>query len=88
MEKLLSALKAIPEYPLLLEALRSRQSAAITGAGQINRSHIIAALSQQLAQPVVVLCPDDSARQAAFGGTAGLSEGRCPRAAQPGTDPV
>ncbi len=61
MEKLLSALKAIPEYPLLLEALRSRQSAAITGAGQINRSHIIAALSQQLAQPVVVLCPDDSA---------------------------
>ena len=60
MEKLLSALKAIPEFPLLLETLRSRQSAAITGAGQINRSHIIATLSRQLAQPVVALCPDDS----------------------------
>ena len=56
MEKLLSALKAIPEFPLLLETLRSRQSAAITGAGQINRSHIIATLSRQLAQPVVALC--------------------------------
>ena len=59
MEKLLSALNSIPEYAAAVASLRNGESAAITGIGQINRSHIIAALTQDLSRPVVVLCQDD-----------------------------
>ena len=61
MEKLLSALNSIPEYAAALESLRRGESAAVTGIGQINRSHMIAGLSRHLAQPLVVLCQDDMA---------------------------
>ena len=44
MEKLLSMLKSMPEYSSLLSALAEGQSAAVTGIGQINRSHILAGL--------------------------------------------
>ena len=61
MEKLLSILKTIPEYTSLLESLSKGESAAVTGIGQINRSHMIAGLSQQTAAPIVVICQDDIA---------------------------
>ena len=61
MEKLLSALKLIPEYKLLLEAAGRGQSAAVTGIGQINRSHLIAALYQDTTAPIVVVCQDEMA---------------------------
>ena len=61
MEKILSALQAIPEYRLLLETLSRGQAAAVTGVGQINRSHMIAAVYRQCARPVVVICQDDMA---------------------------
>ena len=61
MDKLLSALNSIPEYAAALDSLRSGESAAITGIGQINRSHMIAALTRDLSKPVVVLCQDDLA---------------------------
>ena len=51
MEKLLSILKAIPEYAALLDALSAGQSAAVTGIGQINRSHLIAGLRRHLDVP-------------------------------------
>ena len=61
MDILLSALKNIPEYRLLLEAVSRNETAAVTGIGQINRSHMIAALHQNTHRPLVVLCQDDIA---------------------------
>ena len=61
MEKLISALKSIPEYNMLLDCLRRGQSAAVTGIGQINRSHLIAGLRQDTDRPLVLLCQDDLA---------------------------
>jgi len=59
MEKLLSALKQIPEYNTLLTALKSNESASVTGIGQINRSHLIASIYRELSKPIVVICQDD-----------------------------
>ncbi len=61
MEQLLSLLKTIPEYSALLSALRSGESAAVTGIGQINRSHMIAGLHRELHRPMILLCQDDMA---------------------------
>ena len=61
MEKLLSCLKTIPEYNVLLKALDSSQSAAVTGIGQINRSHLIAGLHHEHPAPMVVIVQDDIA---------------------------
>jgi transcription-repair coupling factor (superfamily II helicase) len=61
MEKLLNILKTIPEYRTLVKALDQNQSAAVTGIGQINRSHIIAGLRRDCARPLVLVCQDDMA---------------------------
>ena len=61
MDKLLSILKTIPEYKTLLDTLAKGKSAAITGIGQINRSHMIAGLRQETAKPMVLICQDDMA---------------------------
>ena len=61
MDTLLSVLKTIPEYSALLRALSAGEPAAVTGIGQINRSHLIAGLRQDLTQPLVVICQDDIA---------------------------
>ena len=59
MEMLLSMLKTIPEYKLLLESVEEGRSAAVTGIGQINRSHMIAGLRTHNPRPVVVICQDE-----------------------------
>ncbi len=61
MEQLLSLLKTIPEYAGALSALKEGQSVAVTGIGQINRSHMVAGLHRDLNRPVVLLCQDDIA---------------------------
>ena len=61
MEKLLTFLNQIPEYRLLLDSVAKKQPAAVTGIGQINRSHFIAALRRQTPRPLVVVCQDDMA---------------------------
>ena len=61
MDKLLSILKNIPEYKTLLDTLGKGKSAAVTGIGQINRSHMIAGLRQELKNPLVLICQDDMA---------------------------
>ena len=61
MQKLLNILKTMPEYRTLLEALGNCQSAAVTGIGQINRSHIIAGLRRDSDRPLVLVCQDDMA---------------------------
>ena len=61
MEKLLSMLKTMPEYNTLLSSMAEGQSAAVTGIGQINRSHILAGLYHDTDRPMVLLCQDDMA---------------------------
>ena len=61
MNQLLSLLQTIPEYCQLLTSVKSGKSAAVTGIGQINRSHMIAGLRQDTAAPIVIICQDDLA---------------------------
>ncbi|MBQ8834397.1 MAG: transcription-repair coupling factor [Oscillospiraceae bacterium] len=61
MEQLLSLLKTIPEYSAMVTALENRENVAVTGIGQINRSHMIAGLHRDCKRPLVVLCQDDMA---------------------------
>ncbi len=61
MTELLSLLKTIPEYAQALKSLHKGESVAITGIGQINRSHMIAGLRQDLNRPLVVITQDDMA---------------------------
>ena len=61
MENILSVLKSIPEYVSLLDSISRRESAAVTGIGQINRSHLIAGLRKDISVPIVMICQDDMA---------------------------
>ena len=61
MKTLLSVLKTVPEYQGLLDCLSRKETAAVTGIGQINRSHIIAGMYTETQNPLVVICQDDLA---------------------------
>ena len=61
MEQLLTALNWIPEYRLLVMAAQRGLSAAVTGIGQINRSHLIAGLYREVDVPIMVICQDEMA---------------------------
>ena len=62
MKTLLNFLNCIPEYRLLASAAANGEAAAVTGIGQINRSHLIAGLySHTQCRPLVILCQDDMA---------------------------
>ena len=61
MNQLLKFMKCLPEYTILLETLSAGQAAAVTGLGQINRNHMIAALRGDTDRPLVVICQDDLA---------------------------
>ena len=61
MDQLLQVLKSIPEYSALLTGISQGQSSAISGIGQINRSHLIAGLYSHCDRPLVVICQDDMA---------------------------
>ena len=61
MNNLLSFLKTMPEYTAVLQSLCSSESVAVTGISQINRSHLIAALRNDISSPLVILCQDDMA---------------------------
>ncbi len=61
MENLFSLLRSIPEYISLLEGIQANQQIAVTGLGQVNRSHFIAGLQKHINRPVIVICADDIA---------------------------
>ena len=61
MEQLLSLLKTIPEYSAALDSLQKNESVAITGIGQINRSHLIAGLTHDCSRPIVIITQDEIA---------------------------
>ncbi len=59
MKEILNILKSLPEYRAVLTSLEASSAAALTGIGQINRSHIISSLSLNTDRPLVVICQDD-----------------------------
>ena len=61
MEQLLKLLNTVPEYKAALESLNKGESVAITGIGQINRSHLIAGLRRDISRPIVIVTQDDMA---------------------------
>ena len=61
MEELLQLLNTIGDYRSMLAALQQGQSVAVTGIGQINRSHMIAGISRSCVRPMVIVCQDDMA---------------------------
>ena len=61
MELLLKELKRIKEYSSLLDGIQNSQSCAVTGIGQINRSHMVAGLYQDTDRPLFLICQDDAA---------------------------
>ena len=61
MEKLIDLLKSIPEYCGALNTLSRDESVAVTGLGQINRSHMIAGLRRHTSAPIVIVTQDDMA---------------------------
>ncbi len=83
MEQLIAALHNIEEYNMAVDTLSQGQSAAITGVGQINRSHLIAGLHKDIQAPLCIICQDDMAArrlqeelQAFLGVTAPILPGR------------
>ena len=63
MNLLLSALKSLPEYQRLLTAVERGQVAAMSGVGQLARSHFLAALYRDSGRPALIVCQDDMAAQ-------------------------
>ncbi len=61
MDLLLSALHGLHEYETVLMTLRAGRCAGVSGAAQINRSHLIAGLYRDLERPMLVLCQDELA---------------------------
>ena len=61
MEQLLILLKSIPEYASLVKSLANNETAAVTGIGQINRSHMIAGLRRDCRRPLVLIVQDEMA---------------------------
>ncbi len=61
MEQLLILLKSIPEYASLVKSLTNNETAAVTGIGQINRSHMIAGLRRDCKRPLVLITQDEMA---------------------------
>ena len=63
MDLLLSVLKQLPEYETILKTLRRGRHVGVSGAAQINRSHLIAGLYRDLGRPLLVVCQDELAAQ-------------------------
>ena len=63
MNLLLSALSSLPEYRALCAAVEAGQVAAMSGVGQLARSHVMAALIRDSQRPALVVCQDDLAAQ-------------------------
>jgi hypothetical protein len=61
MDKLLTALQNMPEYRDFVAGIRKGKNGALSGIGQINRSHFIAGLQKDCKRPIVIICSDDSA---------------------------
>ena len=61
MNLLLTALDSLPEYNALLAAVDKGQVCALSGVGQLARSHVMAGLYAASGRPTLVVCQDDLA---------------------------
>jgi transcription-repair coupling factor (superfamily II helicase) len=61
MDILLESLRPLAEYRGLAAMLEARQAAAVSGVGEMTRSHLIASLHRDSGRPVVVVCQDETA---------------------------
>ncbi len=63
MELLLQAIRQLPEYNQILGCLQKGSHAALSGAAQLGRSHLISALYRDLNKPALIVCQDDMAAE-------------------------
>ena len=63
MNLLLTALDSLPEYGSLVNAVDKGQVCALSGVGQLARSHVMAGLYAASGRPTLVICQDDLAAQ-------------------------
>ena len=63
MELILSALAGLPEFSTLASLLTAGETAALSGVGQLPRSHFLAGLTRAVSRPALILCPDDQSAQ-------------------------
>ena len=61
MEQLLTLLRGLPDYRRLLACVEKNRAAGVSGAAQINRSHLIASLLHDTGRPAVLVCQDEMA---------------------------
>jgi len=59
MDLLISAFRSMPEYSAIENCINANAPVAVTGIGQINRSHLVAALYRDTTRPLVLICQDD-----------------------------
>ena len=58
---LLEALRGLPEFRRVCGAVERNAVAGVSGAAQINRSHLIAAICNETRRPAVIVCQDELA---------------------------
>ena len=61
MEQLLTLLRGLPDYRRLLACVEKNRAAGVSGAAQINRSHLIASLLHDTGRPAVLVYQDEMA---------------------------
>ncbi len=58
---LLEALRGLPEFRRVCDAVDRNAVAGVSGAAQINRTHLIAAICHETRRPAVIVCQDELA---------------------------
>ena len=58
---LLSIFQSLPDYRRLLDTVGENRPVGVSGAAQINRSHLIAAICRDTKRPAVIICQDEMA---------------------------
>ena len=59
MEQLLTLLRGLPDYRRLVQCMEKNKVAGVSGAAQINRTHLIASLLHDTSRPAVIVCQDE-----------------------------
>ena len=58
---LLEALRGLPEFRRLCGAVEKNAAVGVSGAAQINRTHLIASICHETRRPAVIICQDELA---------------------------
>ena len=78
MEHLLNALNNLPDYRRLINCIEKNQTVGVSGAAQINRSHLIASVLHETKRPALIICQDEmAARRTQAAAFPSKERGRC-----------